>query len=165
MSPGPWRVDNGLVPDAHATHRPASRGRTRAYLAKEFSARKGLVGLGVFFAYGLFMSILYATMRVGLPCPMRSLTGWDCPLCGGTRMGVALLHGDVPAALSYNPVVLIGLVVLTVLGVLWTVEVLGGPKIRPPAALGQRLRRVHPTQWTALALVFGIIYTLMRNLL
>ena len=121
--------------------------------------------MGIFGAYGLFMSSLYATMRVGLPCPMLTLTGWECPLCGGTRMGVALLHGDIVAALRYNPVALVGLAVLAVLGVLWVVEVLGGPKVRPPARLGERLRRVHPTQWTALALVLATIYTLVRNLL
>ena len=32
-----------------------------------------------------------STQRLGLFCPFRALTGWDCPLCGGTRMGAALL--------------------------------------------------------------------------
>lgn len=38
-------------------------------------------------------------------CPFQALTGWDCPLCGGTRAARALLTGDVPAALDHNVVV------------------------------------------------------------
>lgn len=36
------------------------------------------------------------------PCLFRSLTGWDCPFCGGTRATRALLSGDVPAAFDHN---------------------------------------------------------------
>lgn len=36
-------------------------------------------------------------------CPMRTLTGIPCPTCGTTRAAVALLHGDIPAALQANP--------------------------------------------------------------
>lgn len=135
------------------------------YVAGAFKASRGLLGLGAFFVYGLSLSALYAALGVGLGCPLRSLTGWDCPLCGGTRMGAALLRGDVAAAFGFNPVVLIGLVVLGVLGVLWIVEVLGGPRVRPPQALGERLRRVHPTRWLALGLALSAIYTVLRNLL
>ena len=68
--------------------------------------------VGAFFAGGLALSALYATTGVGLPCPFRAVTGWDCPLCGGTRMGDALLHGDVLAAFGYNPLALIGLLIV-----------------------------------------------------
>jgi hypothetical protein len=134
------------------------------YLAREFRAARGLAYLAGFFAYGVGLSILYAKVGVGLPCPFRWATGWDCPLCGATRMGSALLHFDLAGAFSFNPVVLVGLGVLAVLGVLWTVEVLGGPRVRPPRRLAERLRRVHPTRWLVLGMSVAIVYTLVRNL-
>lgn len=134
------------------------------YLAPEFRASRGLAYLGGFFAYGLGLSVLHATVGIGLPCPFRWATGWECPLCGATRMGSALLQLDVAAAFAFNPVVLVGLVVLSVLGVLWTVEVLGGPRVRPPRRVGERLRRVHPTRWLVVGMTLAILYTLLRNL-
>ena len=82
-----------------------------------------------FFAGGLALSGLYAATGRGLPCPFRAMTGWDCPLCGGTRMGAALLHGDVQSAFMLNPLALIGLLTLGVLGLLWVVEAAGGPAL------------------------------------
>jgi len=136
-----------------------------SYLAPKFRATKGLAYLGGFFAYGLALSALYAGAGIGLPCPFRWLTGWDCPLCGATRMGSSLLHLDVASAFAFNPVVLLGLGLLTVLGVLWTVEVLTGVAVRPPRRFGDRLRQVHPTRWLVAGLVFAGLYTVLRNLL
>ena len=36
-------------------------------------------------------------------CPLRSLTGIPCPLCGMTRACVAALHGHLGASLAFNP--------------------------------------------------------------
>jgi hypothetical protein len=38
-----------------------------------------------------------------LACPMRTLTGIPCPLCGMTRACVAAVHGHLGASLSFNP--------------------------------------------------------------
>ena len=35
-------------------------------------------------------------------CPIKFLTGFSCPGCGGQRATHALLHGNVGEALSYN---------------------------------------------------------------
>lgn len=131
---------------------------------RPFRATRGLVCLGGFFGYGLALSALYATTGIGLPCPFRAITGWQCPLCGGTRLGRALLEGDVAAAFVDNPVVLVGLVVLTVLGALWTVEALGGPAVRLPRAWALRAQSVHPTQWLLLGLGGSVVFVLLRNL-
>ena len=49
------------------------------------------------------------------PCPLHALTGLWCPGCGSTRAVHALLHGDVFAAVAFNP---LAVAVLPVLGVL-----------------------------------------------
>jgi hypothetical protein len=80
-------------------------------------------------------------------------------------MGAALLHADVLAAFGFNPLVLVGLVILGVLGALWTVEAAGGPAVRLPRPLADRLRRVRTTQWLTVGLLVALIYTVARNLL
>lgn len=120
--------------------------------------------LGGFFGYGVGLSALYATTGYGLPCPFRAVTGWDCPFCGGTRLGSALLHGDLAAAWAFNPAVLVGLVIVSGLGVAWVVERFGGPRVSVPTGLVRRLRAVHPTTRLIAILAAGTLYTLMRNL-
>lgn len=131
---------------------------------RSFSPRIGLVHLGGFFAGGLALSALYATTGLGVTCPFRTVTGWDCALCGGTRMGSAMLHGDVGAAFAFNPLALLLVAVLGVVGLLWAVEAAGGPAVRPPARLRQRLRTVSPTRWLVLGLIVATVYTVLRNL-
>lgn len=128
-------------------------------------ARRRLACLGAFGAYGVGLSALYAGAGVGLPCPLRLVTGWECPLCGGTRLGAALLHGRLATAFAENPVLLVGLGVLVVLGVLWSSEALGGPVVRLPRRWSGRLRAVHPTRRLVVVLVAAVAYTLLRNLL
>jgi hypothetical protein len=41
-------------------------------------------------------------------CPFRLLTGWNCPVCGALRMTHDVLHGDLPAAINDNAMLLIG---------------------------------------------------------
>jgi hypothetical protein len=36
-------------------------------------------------------------------CPLRSLTGVPCPMCGITRACVAALHLDLGSSLAFNP--------------------------------------------------------------
>jgi len=42
--------------------------------------------------------------HAGLPCPLRTLTGVPCPLCGMTTSVEATVHGHLGAALQANPV-------------------------------------------------------------
>jgi hypothetical protein len=132
---------------------------------RQFRAVRAAGYVGAFFAGGVALSALYATTGLGLPCPFRAVTGWDCPLCGGTRMGDALLHGDVSAAFGFNPLAVVGLLVLGILGVLWAVEAAGGPAVRLPRPLADRLQRIRPSHWLVAGLVVAVIYTLARNLL
>jgi hypothetical protein len=130
-----------------------------------FSAAGGLKWLIGYAAFGLGVSALYAGAGIGFPCPFRALTGWECPFCGGTRLGSALLHGDLAGAFGYNPVVFVSLVLAVIVGALWVVEACGGPRVRPPQTWRLALSRVRPSVWWTLAGVLAASYVLLRNLL
>lgn len=44
--------------------------------------------------------------QIGMPCPILTLTGWQCPGCGSTRALYSLLHGDPVTAFSMNPLLI-----------------------------------------------------------
>lgn len=85
------------------------------------------------------------------PCPLKVLTGLDCPLCGATRATHQLLRGDVVAALDFNALYVALLPVLAALAGFW---ILRG---RRPEWLRRRW-----VTWTlvAVAALFGVV----RNL-
>ncbi|MEO9330280.1 DUF2752 domain-containing protein [Gordonia aurantiaca] len=63
-------------------------------------------------------------------CPFALLTGLPCPGCGLTRSWVALMHGDVAAAVRFNvfgPVFLVLTAVTVVLAVATLVRRRGSP--------------------------------------
>ena len=64
----------------------------------------------------------------GLPdlCPLHRTTGLWCPLCGGTRATRELMHGDLGAAMGYNPFALVLEVVVMVLVARWLLAWLRG---------------------------------------
>ena len=64
----------------------------------------------------------------GLPdlCPLHRTTGLWCPLCGGTRATRELMHGDLWAAMGYNPFALVLEVVVMVLVARWLLAWLRG---------------------------------------
>jgi hypothetical protein len=47
-------------------------------------------------------------------CVFHSVTGLHCPGCGATRCLHALVHGDLPQALAYNPLLVVALPLLAV---------------------------------------------------
>ncbi|QGK72098.1 DUF2752 domain-containing protein [Allosaccharopolyspora coralli] len=59
--------------------------------------RTGLLVLGV----GAFGLVLGSGV-IPVPCPLKLLTGLDCPLCGGSRVAGALLQADLARALDVN---------------------------------------------------------------
>jgi hypothetical protein len=56
---------------------------------------------------------------LGPPCPLRTLTGIPCPFCGMTRGVVALVHGHVSTAFSFNPGAFLIVAMALVLLVAW----------------------------------------------
>ena len=72
----------------------------------------------------------------GLPdlCPLHRTTGLWCPLCGGTRATRELIHGDLWAAMGYNPFALVLEAVVIVLVARWLLASARG--LRRPLVTG-----------------------------
>ncbi len=88
---------------------------------------------------------------LGPPCPLRALTGLDCPLCGATRATHALLRADLGTALDFNALYVVLLPVVAVVAAFWFV------RGRPPGwTTGAGARRT-------LAAV-GVAFLVVRNL-
>lgn len=85
------------------------------------------------------------------PCPLRALTGLNCPLCGATRATHALVRGELASALDFNALYVLVLPVV-VLAVGWWLA-----RGRVPAALQQP-----PVRWAMVAVAFG--FMVVRNL-
>jgi uncharacterized protein DUF2752 len=52
---------------------------------------------------GAGTALAFAPGHAGPPCPLRTLTGVPCPLCGMTTSVEATLHGHPLAAIGANP--------------------------------------------------------------
>lgn len=122
-----------------------------------FNARSALRGLAGFAAAGVGLTAL-GWAGFGIPCPWRSLTGTLCPLCGATHVASALLRLDLAGAVAANAFLVALGGVLAVLGLLWAVEAVGGPAVRPP----QRVTRSADRWWLALG-VLGLTWAVLRN--
>jgi len=97
-----------------------------------------LAGLAAAAASFVYPAVSRAT-GLGLPCPLRALTGIPCPLCGMTTAATALAAGEPRAALAANPFVLLlagGTLCITVL---LAARTLGWAP--PPATWTQAARR------------------------
>ena len=91
----------------------------------------------------------------GLPdlCPLHRTTGLWCPLCGGTRATRELMHGDLGAAMGYNPFALVLEVVVIALVARWLLASARG--LRRPLVTGGE------------GILFGValaVFAVVRNL-
>ena len=110
-------------------------------------------------AGGVFLAYVYGHDPNGpglIPaCPSRTLLGVYCPGCGSTRALHALLHGELYAALRYNPLMVSFLpLILYLLAAEAARTVLG--KELPPVF------RSRVWIWTVFALI--VVYAVFRNL-
>jgi small neutral amino acid transporter SnatA (MarC family) len=71
----------------------------------------------------------------GLPCPLRTLTGVPCPLCGMTTSVTDTVHGHLGAALAANPVGVLAVAVAVALLVWRRAEQVRVPAAALPIAL------------------------------
>jgi hypothetical protein len=90
-----------------------------------------------------------------LVCPVKALLGIDCPGCGCLRMLYWLLHGDVCAAVRFNALGLVAVVLLVWAYVAWTYGRLAG----------RRIWSWQHSRWSApIALVLVSLWFVVRNL-
>ncbi|MCB1185053.1 DUF2752 domain-containing protein [bacterium] len=62
--------------------------------------------LGLLAAAGLLLARLVPDLLLAVVhCPLREMTGWPCPTCGGTRAAILLASGRPAAAFAANPLV------------------------------------------------------------
>ena len=66
--------------------------------------KKILIIYGAIFGAGVLYAFLILHTPCRIPCLFREATGLQCPGCGTSRMALALMRFDIPAAFAYNPV-------------------------------------------------------------
>jgi hypothetical protein len=99
-------------------------------------------------------------------CPLRELTGLDCPGCGGTRALHALTRGDIGTALDHNVLLTVLMPLALVAWGLWLAHALRvtlarrratDPPVWPPALRFSRLS--HRTWMVVIAslIAFGVV--------
>jgi hypothetical protein len=73
---------------------------------RSFSVPERIGGFGVLAGAGASVwPALTTSTGLGLPCPLRTLTGVPCPACGLTTAAIALVRGQAGAAFAANPVI------------------------------------------------------------
>lgn len=88
-------------------------------------------------------------------CPTKALFGIDCPGCGSLRMLYSLMHGDLTAALHYNALGVVAVVLLVIAFATWTYG----------RATGRTIRGWQHWRWSPMvALVVTAVWFVVRNL-
>ena len=139
---------------AHASTRPErSDGRAGAGMR---------VGMGLLMVLSALPGGLIVLRALTLPrsspglpdlCPLHRTTGLWCPLCGGTRATRELIHGDLWAAMGYNPFALALEAVAVLLVTRWLLASARG--LRRPLVTGGE------------GILFGValaVFAVVRNL-
>jgi hypothetical protein len=98
----------------------------------------GVAGLGAAGAAVAYQATL-GGQGLWLPCPLRTLTGIPCPLCGMTTAATGLAAGDLGAAVAANPFVLLLAGFTLVMAVLMAGRAIG--RLGPPAQWPASRRR------------------------
>ncbi len=75
------------------------------YHAVVLAICSGIIVLAFLLSVRQGTQVLLPILGTPLPelCMMKRWTGAGCPGCGMTRCFISLAHGDLPAALHYNP--------------------------------------------------------------
>jgi Protein of unknown function (DUF2752) len=106
------------------TAAPAGAWRPGAWRPGSVPEQLGVAGLAAGGAAAAYQAALGGE-GLWLPCPLRSLTGIPCPLCGMTTAATGLASGDLVAALAANPFVLLLAGFTLVMAVLMAARALG----------------------------------------
>ena len=127
-------------PASQAASQPASRPASRpAWRPRSTPEQLALLGLACVPAAYAWPALHQAT-GAQLFCPLRTLTGIPCPLCGMTRAATSLAVGDLHASLAFNPFLLPLAVATAVMTAVMLGRALGLlPDARPMSARATRL--------------------------
>lgn len=119
----------------------------------------GWIFFGIFLGYLLIGKFFTLNTKniFHLPCLFRTLTGYYCPGCGGTRACIAFLQGHFLRSLLYHPVVPYTAVVYLIFMVSHSIELLSKGKL----AIGLRYRDTY----IKLAGVIILLQWVLRNFL
>jgi hypothetical protein len=119
-----------------------------------------LLAAGALLAGGSAAAFLYlvdpAASSAYPRCALREIAGLECPGCGSLRAGHAWLHGRVGEAVAWNPLTLVGVPLVLLLGVNEARVALGRPGWRLDPRLGK---------WAWLVPAGLLLFMLLRNLL
>ena len=118
--------------------------------------RRLLAGGGALLTLGLGYAAWVRFTELAIPCPFRAVTGRLCPGCGVTQLCLALLRWDWAAAWNANPVLLLMLPVLAVLGVR-----LAARYVREGSAVASQWETALMWAMAALLIIWGVA----RNLI
>ena len=118
----------------------------------------GLAGLGAAGAAAAYQAALGGE-GLWLPCPLRTITGIPCPLCGMTTAATALASGDLGGALTANPFVLVLAGFTLVMAVLMVARAAG---LVPGAAQWPASRRRQSYRVAAVLAVLSWAFQLHR---
>lgn len=90
-------------------------------------------------------------------CPLKAITGWNCPLCGGLRAVNDLGHGQLAEAAHSNLLFVASLPLLVAIWALWVRRGWSGsgPRLRVPAGLVRSLGIGY--------LVLAVAFAVFRN--
>lgn len=111
-----------------------------------WAAGGALLGLGL--GYALWVRLT----GLAIPCLFRAVTGRLCPACGVTRLCLALLRWDWAAAWNANPVLLMMLPLLAMLGVRSAVRY-----VREDTAAAPKWESALLGAMTALLVIWGAV--------
>jgi uncharacterized protein DUF2752 len=101
----------------------------RRVSARDFNHE--LVWLGVSAAAVAAGAVWLGLDLPGLGCPFRAITGYPCLTCGATRCALALFHGNLSLAWSWNPLAFVALCSVALFDLYAAVVLLArGPRLR-----------------------------------
>jgi len=87
-------------------------------------------------------------------CPLKALTGIDCPGCGGLRATHSMLHGDIVGALGHNILALVIVPAMAYFLFRWVLSLFGKDLPKAPS---------RPFMAWAVPL-FVLVFTVVRNI-
>lgn len=91
----------------------------------------GLIGIFVIVSYLLFAKYTEFDLLDWIPpCGIRTLTGFYCPGCGGTRAVRALIEGRLITSFFYHPFVLYCAVIAGIFMVTNTLQIITGNRVK-----------------------------------